>query len=71
MAATTPKIPIAWNPPDRTWAVHVNDLQATILHCLGLDRTRLTFRQEGRDFRPTDVRGVVVRARRAETRHCK
>jgi hypothetical protein len=41
--------------------VHVNDLQATILHCLGLDHTRLTFRHQGRDFRLTDVRGVVVR----------
>jgi len=41
--------------------VHVYDLQATILHCLGLDHTRLTFRHQGRDFRLTDVRGVVVR----------
>ena len=35
--------------------VHVNDLQATILHCLGLDHTRLTYRHMGRDFRLTDV----------------
>ena len=41
--------------------VHVNDLQATILHCLGLDHTRLTYRHMGRDFRLTDVRGTVVR----------
>ncbi|MBM3726867.1 MAG: DUF1501 domain-containing protein [Acidobacteria bacterium] len=41
--------------------VHVNDLQATILHCLGLDHTRLTYRHMGRDFRLTDVRGVVVK----------
>ena len=40
--------------------VHVHDLQATILHCLGLDHTRLTYRHQGRDFRLTDVRGVVV-----------
>jgi hypothetical protein len=41
--------------------VHVNDLQATILHCLGLDHTRLTYRYMGRDFRLTDVRGEIVR----------
>ena len=41
--------------------VHVNDLQATILHLLGVDHTRLTFRHMGRDFRLTDVRGTVVR----------
>ena len=41
--------------------VHVNDLQATILHCLGFDHTRLTYRHMGRDFRLTDVRGQVVR----------
>jgi arylsulfatase A-like enzyme len=41
--------------------VHVNDLQATILHCLGFDHTRLTYRHMGRDFRLTDVRGEVVR----------
>ena len=41
--------------------VAVNDLQATILHCLGLDHTRLTFRHQGRDFRLTDVSGNVIR----------
>jgi hypothetical protein len=41
--------------------VHINDLQATILHCLGFDHTRLTFRHMGRDFRLTDVHGRVVR----------
>lgn len=40
--------------------VHVHDLQATILHCLGLDHTQLTFRHHGRDFRLTDVAGNVV-----------
>lgn len=41
-------------------AVHVHDLQATILHQLGLDHTKLTFRHQGRDFRLTDVHGNVV-----------
>ncbi len=40
--------------------VHVHDLQATILHLLGLDHTKLTFRFQGRDFRLTDVHGRVV-----------
>lgn len=40
--------------------VHVHDLQATILQLLGLDHTRLTYRHTGRDFRLTDVGGVVV-----------
>jgi uncharacterized protein (DUF1501 family) len=40
--------------------VHVHDLQATILHCLGLDHTRLTYHHQGRDFRLTDVAGRVV-----------
>ncbi|HKB42035.1 MAG TPA: DUF1501 domain-containing protein, partial [Gemmataceae bacterium] len=40
--------------------VHVHDLQATILHLLGLDHTKLTFRFQGRDFRLTDVHGNVV-----------
>ncbi len=41
--------------------VHVHDLHATILHILGLDHTRLTYRYAGRDFRLTDVHGEVVR----------
>jgi hypothetical protein len=40
--------------------VHVHDLQATILHLLGLEHTKLTFRSQGRDFRLTDVGGKVV-----------
>lgn len=40
--------------------VHVHDLQATILHLLGLDHKKLTFRFQGRDFRLTDVHGEVV-----------
>lgn len=39
--------------------VHIHDLHATILHLLGIDHTRLTFRHSGRDFRLTDVSGVV------------
>jgi hypothetical protein len=42
--------------------VHVHDLQATILHLLGIDHERLTYRFQGRDFRLTDVHGRVVRA---------
>ncbi len=41
--------------------VHVHDLQATILHQMGLEHTRLTYRFQGRDFRLTDVHGRVVR----------
>jgi len=41
--------------------VHVHDLQATMLNCLGLDHTRLTFHHMGRDFRLTDVEGTVVK----------
>jgi hypothetical protein len=42
--------------------VHVHDLHATILHLLGLDHERLTYRYGGRDYRLTDVAGRVVRA---------
>ena len=45
---------IARNP------VHVHDLNATLLHLLGIDHTRLTYRFQGRDFRLTDVHGHVV-----------
>jgi uncharacterized protein (DUF1501 family) len=41
--------------------VHVHDLHATVLHLLGMDHTRLTFRYAGRDFRLTDVHGEVIR----------
>jgi hypothetical protein len=40
--------------------VHVHDLHATILHLLGIDHTKLTYRYSGRDFRLTDVHGEVV-----------
>jgi hypothetical protein len=41
--------------------VHVHDLHATLLHLLGLDHERLTFRHAGRDYRLTEVSGRVVR----------
>jgi len=40
--------------------VHVHDIQATILHCLGIDHKRLTYKYQGRHFRLTDVHGEVV-----------
>jgi hypothetical protein len=40
--------------------VHVHDLHATLLHLLGLEHTKLTYRFQGRDFRLTDVHGEVV-----------
>ena len=41
--------------------VHVHDLHATILHLMGIDHERLTYRYSGRDFRLTDVYGTVVK----------
>jgi len=41
--------------------IHIHDLHATILYCLGLDHKRLTYRHMGRDFRLTDVAGEVVK----------
>ncbi len=41
--------------------VHIHDLQATVLHLLGVDHKRLTYRFQGRDYRLTDVSGEVVR----------
>jgi hypothetical protein len=49
---------LGWNAVDDR--VHVHDLHATILHLLGLDHERLTYRYAGRDFRLTDVHGHVV-----------
>ena len=40
--------------------VHIHDLHATLLHLLGLDHEKLTYRHAGRDFRLTDVYGQVV-----------
>ena len=42
--------------------VHIHDLIATIMHILGVDHTKLTYRSQGRDFRLTDVHGNVVKA---------
>ncbi|MCA9058886.1 MAG: DUF1501 domain-containing protein, partial [Planctomycetaceae bacterium] len=42
--------------------VHVHDLNATILHLMGIDHQRLTYRYQGRDFRLTDIHGEVVEA---------
>ena len=42
--------------------VHVHDLNATLLHLLGIDHTRLIYRFQGRDFRLTDVHGEVIKA---------
>jgi Protein of unknown function (DUF1501) len=40
--------------------IHIHDLHATLLHCLGFDHERLTYRYQGRDFRLTDVHGRVM-----------
>jgi hypothetical protein len=40
--------------------MHIHDLHATILHLLGMDHTKLTYRYAGRDFRLTDVHGNVA-----------
>ena len=42
--------------------VHIHDFQATLLHLLGIDHERLTFRYKGRRFRLTDVHGELVEA---------
>ncbi len=42
--------------------VHVHDLNATIMHLMGIDHTQLTYRYQGRDFRLTDIHGEVVKA---------
>ena len=42
--------------------VHVHDFHATMLHCLGIDHKKLTYKFQGRDFRLTDVSGEVVKA---------
>jgi arylsulfatase A-like enzyme len=40
--------------------VHIHDLNATALHLMGIDHTKLTYRFQGRDYRLTDVHGKVV-----------
>jgi hypothetical protein len=49
---------LGFSPTER---IHVHDVQATLLHLLGLDHTKLTFRFQGRDFRLTDVAGEVIK----------
>jgi hypothetical protein len=41
--------------------VHIHDLNATVLHTLGVDHEKLTYRFQGRDFRLTDIHGEVVK----------
>ena len=41
--------------------MHVHDLHATLLHLLGFDHLKLTYRSQGRDFRLTDVHGTLVK----------
>ena len=48
---------LGFSPVER---IHIHDVQATILHLLGLDHTKLTFKFQGRDFRLTDVSGQVI-----------
>ncbi len=55
--------PLNPQPNKENWTpgtMHVHDLNATILHLLGIDHTRLTYRYQGRDFRLTDVHGHVI-----------
>ena len=54
---------LAPQPTKDSWTpgtMHIHDLNATILHLLGIDHTRLTYRYQGRDFRLTDVHGHVI-----------
>ncbi len=56
--------PLNPQPSKEKWtpgSMHIHDLNATILHLLGIDHKRLTYRYQGRDFRLTDVHGHVVR----------
>jgi hypothetical protein len=48
-----------FNPAERK--VHVHDFQATVLHLLGINHERLTYKFQGRNYRLTDVHGHVVR----------
>ena len=41
--------------------VHIHDLNATVMHCLGINHEQLTYRFQGRDFRLTDIHGEVVK----------
>ena len=48
----------AWNVTSNP--IYVHDMQVTIMHLLGIDHTRLTYRYQGRQFRLTDVHGNIV-----------
>ena len=55
--------PLKPQPTKEKWTpgtMHIHDLNATILHLLGIDHKRLTYRYQGRDFRLTDVDGHVI-----------
>lgn len=57
-------VPLTPQPRKDQWTpgtMHIHDLNATILHLLGIDHKRLTYRYQGRDFRLTDVHGHVIR----------
>ena len=57
-------VPLNPQPSKEKWipgTMHIHDLNATILHLLGIDHKRLTYRYQGRDFRLTDVHGHVIR----------
>jgi uncharacterized protein (DUF1501 family) len=57
-------VPLSPQPTPGKWTpgtMHIHDLNATILHLLGIDHRRLTYRYQGRDFRLTDVHGHVVK----------
>ena len=49
---------LGYNPVEEP--VHINDFQATVLHCMGIDHEKFTYRFQGRDFRLTDVGGKVI-----------
>lgn len=56
-------VPLSPQPSKEKWTpgtMHIHDLNATILHLLGIDHKRLTYRYQGRDFRLTDVHGHVI-----------
>jgi arylsulfatase A-like enzyme len=56
-----PSDPWGYKPADREHPTQVYDIHATILHLLGVDHTKLTFRHNGIDRRLTDVHGEVIR----------
>jgi hypothetical protein len=51
----------SYNILDEEKKVHIHDLNATLLHCMGIDHEKMTYKFQGRDFRLTDVQGKVVK----------